>query len=111
MKVVPFLLAFIPLLLGAGCQSGRPYANNTAPDTATATRPHIRVVSIPAPPQLTPTSREGDKPGPIYSSNIIAVYVDTNGVGSATNESVTQTPLLSPRAKDQFQNEGSSFRP
>jgi hypothetical protein len=45
-------------------------------------------------PRLSATSREGDKPGEVYSSNIIAVYVHPrNGVTiSSTNSPAVPSP-------------------
>ena len=89
MKYASFLLSMVPVLflVGVGCHTKQPVAQNApaqpaALATVSAAHPRIRVESIPN-PQLTATSREGDKPGAVYSRNIIAVYIDTNGVGTS----------------------------
>jgi|GEM_PF-3510204 len=100
-----FVLAIVGLV--AGCHT----EDRTATDTSSVTRrtttttaaapapaqapasaqakssaaPHVsyRVEVIPN-TRLSATSREGDKPNEVYSSNIIAVYVTTNGVDAQT---------------------------
>jgi hypothetical protein len=74
MKIATFTGALAALLIGTGCRSTH---------NQQAAQPVLRVESIPN-PVLSATSREGDKT-PVYSSNIIAVYVDTNRFIRATN--------------------------
>lgn len=58
------------------------------------------VQSIPS-TRLTPTSREGDEANRIYSSNIIAVYVQTNGVTvNSTNARVIPAPTENPQPQN-----------
>lgn len=94
-----FVLAIVGLV--AGCHTEDRTATDTssvtkrtttttaaAPAPALATSsaaPHVsyRVEVIPN-TRLSATSREGDKPNEVYSSNIIAVYVTTNGVDAQT---------------------------
>jgi len=52
---------------------------------------HYRVEVIPN-QRLTPTSREGDKSQRVYSSNIIAIYAETNTANAETSH-----PALPPK--------------
>jgi hypothetical protein len=72
------------LAIGSGCQCEHNHVSNV-----TQPAPTYTVEILPAPRPLTPTSREGDKSRVVYSSNIAAVYLNTNGV----NASLTNAPL------------------
>jgi hypothetical protein len=95
-----YLAASAALVIGAGCQSNRNYASNDFPPPAPASKPNYNVTieSIPT-NRLSPTSREGDRSGTVYSSNIIAVYVKqldkTNG--GVTNITSISAPITKAR--------------
>jgi hypothetical protein len=81
MKIRNYFSAAAALVIGAGCQSNHDHASNAFREMGQGSQPAYTytIVSIPA-ERLTPTSREGDKSsGPIYSSNIIAVYAHRTG--------------------------------
>src|SRR4051812_29216075 len=124
MKISNCLIAFVVLVAGAGCRSDRTRVTSTstsqrtvqttAPQKAapqsssgastvqhgTAGNLDYTIEVIPN-PKLTATSREGDKPTEVYSSNIIAVYVHPhNGVTvSSTNSSTAPTQNPAPGKK------------
>ena len=87
MKIPSYFAVLFAFILSVGCQSNR--HSTSANASPPVYQPFYIVESIPALPRLTPTSREGDK-GPIYSSNIIAVYVvqpgDTNAAEADPSE-------------------------
>ena len=85
-----YLSILAALLIGAGCRSDSNRASNNIRGPSVAPQPSYTIESIPA-GRLSPTSREGDKPGVVYSSNIIAVYVNKpNGMNtSVTNGVIT----------------------
>ena len=101
---------FPVVLIGVGCQSWLASASDTSQVTGMSQGPgqgsgrvaqttvitnktnpniHYRVEVIPN-TRLSPTSREGDKHGHVYSSNIIAVHVEPNGASAATPPSGKQ---------------------
>jgi hypothetical protein len=88
MKNSPYFAALIALTIGMGCQSNQNRVSHTfekpGPEAQPA-QPTYTIEEIPT-THLSPTSREGDKSGAIYSSNIIAVYVNAPG---RTNGGVT----------------------
>jgi hypothetical protein len=112
MKVPCCFLLIVSLVIATGCQSNSKSASNGAhaqrisqvritSDSAAGrsvvvTNPalpnvHYRVEVLPN-SRLSPTSREGDRPRAIYSSNIIAVYVETNGVNTASTNAMPALP-------------------
>jgi outer membrane lipoprotein SlyB len=93
MKTPYLLAALAALVVGAGCRSTQTHASNTFQKSEQGTNYTVTIESIPT-NRLTPTSREGDKPGAVYSSNIIAVYV--NQVGK-TNGGITNVTSISAR--------------
>jgi hypothetical protein len=118
-----FLTALALLTIGVGCQSdnGRTVSQASATTTriteSAAPQPAAEPVAMtPAEPKptsvqqivtdkatytietipntrLTPTSREGDKPDRVYSSNIIAVYVRTNSGVTVTSTNAVAVPI------------------
>jgi hypothetical protein len=127
MKIFNLLIPMALAAFSAGCQSEQPRTmshTSTPAQTAETTAPQqnappavvqqepkptnvqqfttdkatYTVETIPN-TRLTPTSREGDQGGHIYSSNIIAVYVHTNnGVTvNATNSLVVPTAVEIPQ--------------
>jgi len=119
MKTLNILIPMALLAVCAGCQSGEPrsisqestgtrtvLSQQNAPPAVVPEAPGsapiqqftngnvtYTIESIPN-TRLTPTSREGDSSGRVYSSNIIAVYVHTNDSVSvgATNATLIPTP-------------------
>lgn len=113
MKMLNFLIPVALLAFAAGCQSHQPNtissnaavpSQNAPPSVVqqdqkptavqqfTTDKATYTVETIPS-PRLTPTSREGDGTNRVYSSNIIAVFVHTNGVTvDSTNASAIPTP-------------------
>jgi hypothetical protein len=85
MKTPDYLAALIALMIGVGCQSNQNRVSNTFQKPRPVSQSTYTIEEIPA-TRLSPTSREGDKSGAIYSSNIIAVYVNAPG---RTNGGVT----------------------
>jgi hypothetical protein len=81
MKNRKLIGGLIALIFAAGCQSGRNHTSETSVAPLPAREPTYTVELIPT-PRLTPTSREGDKSNVVYSSNIVAVYLNTNGAGA-----------------------------
>jgi hypothetical protein len=73
MKFSISLIGFAVLIFVTGCQSGHGRVSTARRESPQVPQVTYTVESIPA-PHLSATSREGDKPGPVYSSNIIAVY-------------------------------------
>lgn len=91
MKITLPLFALATLVIGVGCQSSQTHASNNLPTPESGATPTVTIESIPA-NRLSPTSREGDQPGAVYSSNIIAVYV--NGLGKTNNGGVTNATVI-----------------
>ena len=119
MKTLYILTPMALLAFCAGCQSSRPSSKSqvsTSTQTAQLQQnapPAVLPEALSAAPirqfttgnvtytiesipntRLTPTSREGDRSGAVYSSNIIAVYVHTNNsvtIGG-TNATLIPTP-------------------
>jgi len=122
MKILNLLILLALVAFGAGCRSDRAQTSSrtaatapvaqtapsqqNAPPTVVQQEPQGTVIqqfttdkatytveTIPN-TRLTPTSREGDKPDHVYSSNIIAVYVHTNNdvSVSSTNATLISTP-------------------
>lgn len=91
MKNFTLICAMTLFMAGAGCQSGHPQNSARVIKPAPAPAPAYIVKLIPN-PQLTPTSREGNKPGVVYSSNIVAVYRNTNGMSAASLTNVNTLP-------------------
>lgn len=91
-----FIGGLITLLIGAGCQSARNHASAAAPGRTPARQPAYIVELIPT-RQLSPTSRAGDKSNVIYSSNIVAVYLNTNGANAALTNAATAGGEVSQR--------------
>jgi hypothetical protein len=87
MKTPDYFAVLIALMIGMGCQSNQKRVSHTFQKPMQAAQPTYRIEEIPA-TRLSPTSREGDKSGAIYSSNIIAVYVDAPG---RTNGGITNS--------------------
>lgn len=85
MKTPDYFAALIALTMGIGCQSNQHHVSHTFEKPEPVAQPTYTIEEIPA-TQLSPTSREGDKSSAIYSSNIIAVYVNAPG---RTNGGVT----------------------
>jgi hypothetical protein len=81
------------LVIGAGCQSSRNHASNDLQSSEQAPKYKVTVESIPA-SRLSPTSRDGDQPSAVYSSNIIAVYV--NEVGKTNGGITNATSIILP---------------
>jgi hypothetical protein len=79
---------------------------STAPQTAANAAPQqiitdnaiYTIKTIPN-PRLSATSREGDKTNEVYSSNIIAVYVQprNGGTVNSTNLSTAPSPEINPQ--------------
>jgi hypothetical protein len=90
MKTPISLAALAALIIGAGCQSTQTHASNGLHKPEQSPNYTVTIESIPA-NHLSATSREGDKPDAVYSSNIIAVYV--NEVGK-TNGGVTNVTSI-----------------
>jgi hypothetical protein len=88
------LLTLAALLIGAGCQSDHTSASNTVHGTLPNSQVTYTVEIIPN-PRLSATSREGDKPGEVYSSNIVAVYVHNPG---GSNTAGTNANLIEARS-------------
>lgn len=82
MKNRKLLGGLIALVFGAGCQAGRNHTSETSVAPAPLPGSTYTVELIPT-PRLTPTSREGDKSNVVYSSNIVAVYLDTSGASAS----------------------------
>jgi hypothetical protein len=76
------LLTLASLVIGAGCQSNHTRASNTVHGTLPNSQVTYTVEIIPN-PRLSATSREGDKSGEVYSSNIVAVYIHHPGGSNA----------------------------
>ena len=127
MKIFNTVIPVALLVVAAGCQSGhtRTASQSSVKSQPTAQTPPppqnappaiaqqelkptsiqeiktdkvtYTIETIPS-PRLTPTSREGDKAGQIYSSNIIAVYVHTNDnvTVSSTNATLIPAPANNP---------------
>jgi len=76
------LLTLAALVIGAGCQSNHTRASNTVQSTLPNSQVTYTVEIIPN-SRLSATSREGDKPGEVYSSNIVAVYIHHPGGSNA----------------------------
>jgi hypothetical protein len=93
MKTPISLAALAALAIGAGCQSTQTHASNNPHKPAPAPTRTVTIESIPA-NRLSATSREGDQPGAVYSSNIIAVYVTEVGKtnGGITNATSINLP-------------------
>jgi hypothetical protein len=91
MNISKVLAALAVLVVGAGCQSNHTHVSNNkvAPPEPEVT---YTVELIPN-PRLSATSREGDKPGEVYSSNIVAVYVHHRGEN--TNSNLSERPAIS----------------
>ncbi len=127
MKILYLLIPAAAVAIGAGCQSGQT-RTMTRTTTTTTQISHPIASQQNAPPavvqqeskpgnvlqfttdkatytietipstRLTPTSREGDRADPIYSSNIIAVYVHTNnGVRVNSNATAIPAPANNPQ--------------
>jgi hypothetical protein len=92
---IPKFLAPLAILVIAGCQSTHPRASNTIHGTLPNSQVTYTVEMIPN-PRLSATSREGDTPGAVYSSNIVAVYVHnpTNNSAGATNGKIIETQSI-----------------
>ena len=77
--------SFVPPRTSPASATQTASASKPAQIDSTATAPKIsyRVEVIPN-PRLSATSREGDKTNEVYSSNIIAVYVTSNGADAQT---------------------------
>jgi hypothetical protein len=86
MNTAKCLLSLTALVIGAGCQSNHPQASSALHGTLPNSQVTYTVEMIPN-PRLSATSREGDKPSDVYSSNIVAVYVhnSTNHNAGVTN--------------------------
>ena len=84
MNIFKCLAVLAALIVGAGCQSNRTHASNNV-QTAAANSEVTYTVEIIPNPHLSATSREGDKSGEVYSSNIIAVYVHHHGESTNSN--------------------------
>ena len=80
-------ITVLSILVFAGCQSSRTDRGKSAHGTLPDSLVTYTVESIPN-SRLSATSREGDESGAVYSSNIIAVYVNnpTNNVGGINSE-------------------------
>jgi hypothetical protein len=93
MKTPISLAVLAALVIGSGCQSSRNHASNNSHQPETAPKYTVTIQSIPS-NRLSPTSREGDKPDAVYSSNIIAVYVNEIGKtnGGITNATSINVP-------------------
>jgi hypothetical protein len=115
MKISHNLIGFAVLMVGAGCQS----SNHPAVSSTTTTRQTVRTTASEAPApetgsevktvqqgsignvdytiqmipntRLSATSREGDKATEVYSSNIIAVYVQPH---QGVKVSSTNAPIV-----------------
>ena len=85
MNISKCLVILAAVIVGAGCQSNHPHASNSVQGTLPDTDVTYTVEMIPN-PRLSATSREGDKSGEVYSSNIVAVYVHPRG--GSTNGNV-----------------------
>ncbi|HEY2081649.1 MAG TPA: hypothetical protein VGI88_02610 [Verrucomicrobiae bacterium] len=98
MKTLNTLAALAALIIGAGCQSNQNHASNDSyKSQQAANKPenyNVTIESIPA-NRLSPTSREGDKLGAVYSSNIIAVYVNQVGKTNGGVTNLTATSISS----------------
>lgn len=102
MKGPRWLIPVAVLLIGVGCESQPASVSNSSQASGMSQVPaqgsssvakttvitnqanpnvHYRVEVIPN-TRLSPTSREGDKSARVYSSNIIAVHVETNGASA-----------------------------
>ena len=91
MKYVYFFPFVAALAISTGCQSNHRDENPIA-----AAHPHQQpacTVELIPNPQLTPTSREGDRSNVVYSDNIVAVYLNSNG---ATDGLTNAPPPSSP---------------
>jgi hypothetical protein len=87
MKMVNLIAILGVFAIGTGCESARDQESNAVVKPASSPAPTYTVELLPN-PQLSPTSREGDKSGVVYSSNIVAVYLNTNG----TSPGLTNAP-------------------
>jgi hypothetical protein len=90
MNMSKILAALAVLVIGLGCQSNRSHTSNSVQRTASEPEVTYTVEMIPN-PRLSPTSREGDTPGAVYSSNIVAVYVHHRGDSTNSNANNVQT--------------------
>lgn len=112
MRISCYVFFCAVLLTGVGCRS-RPVSASNTPRVSEVSQAaghehgsvreaivvtnialpnmHYRVEVIPN-QRLTPTSREGDKSQRVYSSNIIAIYAETNTANAETSH-----PALPPK--------------
>jgi len=67
--------------------------NPTTIQQVTTDKATYTIKTIPN-PRLTPTSREGDESNHIYSSNIIAVYVQTNNAVTVSSTNAPAVPTV-----------------
>jgi hypothetical protein len=84
MNISKVLAAFAVLVVGVGCQSNHTHAPSSVQTAAPEPEVTYTVEMIPN-PHLSATSREGDKSGEVYSSNIVAVYVHHRGESTNSN--------------------------
>ncbi|HEX4263978.1 MAG TPA: hypothetical protein VH597_06525 [Verrucomicrobiae bacterium] len=96
MKTSISLAVLAAFLICGGCQSNQNHVSNNSPQPGQSPKYTVTIESIPN-DRLSATSREGDKPDAVYSSNIIAVYV--NEVGR-TNRSITNATSLNAPEKN-----------
>jgi hypothetical protein len=85
MNISKCLVILAAIIVGAGCQSNHTHASNGVQGRLPDSDVTYTVEMIPN-PRLSATSREGDKSGEAYSSNIVAVYVHHRG--EITNSNV-----------------------
>jgi hypothetical protein len=84
MNISKCLVILAAVIVCAGCQSNHTQASNRIQGTLPDSDVTYTVEMIPN-PHLSATSREGDKPGEVYSSNIVAVYVHHRGESTNSN--------------------------